>query len=175
VRADAPPSGAGRAALSPHIRPVREEDTESLVQLTLAAFVPVFASFERMLGPAVYKLIWPDWRASQRNGVETLCRERDKYTVWVAEAGGSPVGLVAWSVDLADKTGRVQFLAVHPEHQNHGIGTALNRLALKKMKEAGVRLASVETGNDQSHAPARRSYEKAGFVAMPLVRYFKDL
>jgi ribosomal protein S18 acetylase RimI-like enzyme len=161
--------------MCPTLRPVRDDDIEILVQLTLAAFVPVFASFERMLGPAVYRLIWPDWRASQRNGVETLCRERDKYTVWVAEEAGAPVGLVAWSVDPADKTGRVQFLAVHPAHQNRGIGTALNELALQKMKEAGVRLASVETGNDDSHAPARRSYEKAGFVAMPLVRYFKDL
>ena len=161
--------------MRPTLRPVRDDDIGILVQLTLAAFVPVFASFERMLGPAVYRLIWPDWRASQRNGVETLCRERDKYTVWVAEEAGAPVGLVAWSVDLADKTGQVQFLAVHPARQNHGIGTALNELALQKMKEAGVRLASVETGNDDSHAPARRSYEKAGFVAMPLVRYFKDL
>jgi hypothetical protein len=43
------------------------------------------------------------------------------------------------------------------------------------MRESGVRLARVETGDDSSHAPARRSYEKAGYIPMPLVRYFKNL
>jgi len=69
----------------------------------------------------------------------------------------------------------VQFLVVDPAHQNHGVGTMLNVFALERMKERGVRLARVETGGDPSHAPARRSYEKAGFVPLPLVRYFKNL
>jgi hypothetical protein len=38
-----------------------------------------------------------------------------------------------------------------------------------------MRLARVETGGDPSHAPARRSYENAGYTGLPLVRYFKDL
>jgi ribosomal protein S18 acetylase RimI-like enzyme len=78
-------------------------------------------------------------------------------------------------VDLKDRTGEVQFLVVDPAYQNHGVGTALNLFALERMRESGVKLARVETGNDSSHAPARRSYEKAGYVPMPLVRYFKNL
>jgi ribosomal protein S18 acetylase RimI-like enzyme len=66
-------------------------------------------------------------------------------------------------------------LAVHPDHQNLGIGTELNTLALEKMREGGMKMAKVETGGDPSHAPARRSYEKAGYRALPLVRYFLDL
>ena len=42
-------------------------------------------------------------------------------------------------------------------------------------KESGMKLAEVGTGGDPSHAPARRSYEKAGYTALPLVRYYKDL
>jgi ribosomal protein S18 acetylase RimI-like enzyme len=64
---------------------------------------------------------------------------------------------------------------VHPECQNRGIGTELNRFALEKMKEGGMKMAKVETGGDPSHAPARACYEKAGYTALPLVRYFKDL
>ncbi|MBM3315384.1 GNAT family N-acetyltransferase [candidate division WOR-3 bacterium] len=161
--------------VSPDIRPAREEDVEALVQLTLEAFVPVFPSFERLLGPAIYHIIWPDWRAGQRKGVETLCRERDKHLVWVAELNGVPVGFIACDVNPQEHTGEVQLLAVHPRHQNRGVGTALNRFALERMKERGVRLARVETGGDPSHAPARRSYEKSGYVPLPLVRYFKDL
>lgn len=66
-------------------------------------------------------------------------------------------------------------LAVHPAHQNHGVGTGLNTFALEKMKEAGVKVVELGTGGDEGHAPARRSYEKAGFTGLPLVRYYKEL
>jgi len=31
------------------------------------------------------------------------------------------------------------------------------------------------SGGDESHAPARKSYEKAGHTGLPLVPYYKDL
>ncbi|CAM5533340.1 hypothetical protein SCYAM73S_01338 [Streptomyces cyaneofuscatus] len=43
------------------------------------------------------------------------------------------------------------------------------------MSKAGVTLASIWTGGDPGHAPARRTYEKAGYTALPLVRYYKAL
>ena len=66
-------------------------------------------------------------------------------------------------------------IAVHPEYQNQGIGTELNLFALQKMKEGGMKIAELGTGGDESHAPARKSYEKAGYTGLPLVRYYKDL
>jgi hypothetical protein len=33
-------------------------------------------------------------------------------------------------------------------------------------------VAMVETGGDPGHAPARRTYEKAGFGLFPTARYF---
>jgi ribosomal protein S18 acetylase RimI-like enzyme len=156
------------------IRPVGDADVESLVRLSLLAWEPVFRSFEQLLGPAVYTLIWPDWRTGQREAIEAVCRDGEKTTVWVAEADGTVVGFVAYVLG-EDKTGEVQLLAVHPEYQSRGIGTALNIFALREMKESGMVMAKVETGGDPSHAPARRSYEKAGYTALPLVRYFQDL
>ena len=157
-----------------NIRPVRSDDVEDLVYLSLLAWAPVFPSFERILGPEIYGRIWPDWQAGQKAAVETVCRE-DKTTVWVAEVDGRAVGFVAYEVRPQDSSGEVVLLAVHPEYQDRGIGTDLNTFALAKMKESGVKLAIVETGGDPSHAPARRSYEKAGYTGLPLVRYFKDL
>jgi ribosomal protein S18 acetylase RimI-like enzyme len=87
---------------------------------------------------------------------------------------GKVVGYIAYEL-YNDKTGEVQLLAVLPEYQNHGIGTQLNTFALQKMKEGGMKLAVVSTGGDESHVPARRSYEKAGYTALPLVKYYRDL
>jgi len=36
-------------------------------------------------------------------------------------------------------------------------------------------LAMVETGADPGHAPARQTYEQAGFNELPVSRYFKKL
>jgi len=158
-----------------HIRPVRNTDVEDLVRLSLLAWAPVFSSFEQVLGHNIYTLIWPDWRTSQRDGIETVCKDGGKTIVWVAELDGMVVGFLAYQLNIQDKTGEVQLLAVHPEYQNLGIGTELNIFALKQMKESGMIMARVETGGDPSHAPARRSYEKAGYTGLPLVRYYKDL
>lgn len=157
------------------VRTVRDSDVEDLVQLALLAWAPVFPSFEQLLGHSIYTLIWLDWKAGQRAAIETVCRQPEKTTVWVAELDGRVAGFLACELNAQDKTGEVILLAVHPEFQNRGVGTELNRFALQKMKESGMKMARVETGGDPSHAPARRSYEKAGYTALPLVRYFKDL
>ena len=156
------------------IRPVREEDVEAVVGLSLAAWVPVFHSFRQILGEGIYQIIWPEWQKSQRESIEGVCRDT-KTEVLVAEVDGRPVGFVAYELHPEDKTGEVILLAVDPAYQNQGIGTELNCAALEEMKAAGIELARVETGGDPSHAPARRSYEKAGYTGLPLVRYFKKL
>ena len=95
--------------------------------------------------------------------------------VWVAEADGMVVGFIAYQLNIEDETGEIELLAVHPEYQNQGIGTELNNFVLAKMKASGMKIAVVGTGGDPGHAPARRSYEKAGFTPLPLVRYYKAL
>jgi ribosomal protein S18 acetylase RimI-like enzyme len=157
------------------IRPLADRDVEVLVQLSLLAWAPIFRSFEQILGPNIYPLLYPDWQQSQAEGVKGVCNNRDKTTVWVAEVDGTIAGFIAYELHADDGTGEVLLLAVHPDHQNRGIGTELNRWALEQMKASGIKLAVVGTGGDPSHAPARRSYEKAGYTPMPLVRYYKDL
>ena len=158
-----------------NMRPFCDDDVEELVRLSLLAWVPVFDSFEHILGPRIFPIIYPDWRKTQREGVESVCNDGEKTVVWVAEVDGAVVGFVAYELHNKDKTGEVMLLAVHPDYQNREIGTALNNLALEKMKASGMRMAVVGTGGDPAHAPARRSYEKAGYTALPLVRYYKDL
>jgi hypothetical protein len=63
------------------IRPIRGTDVDDLVRLSLLAWEPVFRSFEQLLGHTVYTLIWPDWRAGQREAIETVCQDNEKTTV----------------------------------------------------------------------------------------------
>jgi len=158
-----------------HIRPVNDEDIAELVRLSLLAWEPVFVSFNQLLGGDIYQLIWPDWKTSQREAVESVCKDGEKTIVWVAEMEDEVRGFIAYVLDFKSKVGEVQLLAVHPDYQNLGIGTELNKFALEKMKASEMKMARVETGGDPSHAPARRSYEKAGYTRLPLVRYFQDL
>ena len=107
--------------------------------------------------------------------VEKAFAEEASTIVLVAEADGTIVGFVAYLLNDADRTGEVWLLAVHPDHQRRGVGTALNNAALAKMREGGMVLAVVGTGGDEGHAPARRAYEKVGYTALPLVRYLQYL
>ena len=66
-------------------------------------------------------------------------------------------------------------LAVDPDFQRRGIGTALTRIATDQIRDPGLALAVIDTGGDVGHAPARRTYERAGYTQMPIVRYFKAL
>jgi GNAT superfamily N-acetyltransferase len=162
-------------AVEVQIRPLTGDDISAVVQLSVLAWEPVFSSFAQILGPAIYPIVYPDWRRQQAEAVEGVLKDSAKYTVWVAEVGGAVVGFIAYVLNSDEKTGEVDLLAVHPDYQNQDIGTDLNNFALGKMREAGMRLAVVGTGGDPGHAPARRSYEKAGYTGLPLVRYYKDL
>jgi ribosomal protein S18 acetylase RimI-like enzyme len=157
------------------IRSFRDDDIEEIVRLSLLAWEPVFVSFKQILGPEIYPILYPDWRKSQKEGVETTCKDKERVNVLVAEIAGSVIGFLAYELNKKNESGEVLLLAVHPEYQNQGIGTELNIQALQEMKAAGAKMAVVETGGDAAHAPARKSYEKADYTAFPLVRYFKDL
>jgi len=156
------------------IRPYTPADLDAVVDLSLAAWAPVFDSFAQVLGPRIFARLYPDWRARQRATVVEACAEAGHH-VWVAGVGGRVVGFIVVILDVTPGEGEVDLLAVHPAYQNAGIGTALNTFALEQMRAAGMTLAVVATGGDPGHAPARRSYEKAGYTGLPLVRYYRAL
>jgi ribosomal protein S18 acetylase RimI-like enzyme len=157
------------------IRPFDDRDADAVVDLSLRAWAPVFASLERVLGSDIFGRMHPDWREDQRRAVEDVCAAK-KGRVSVAEVDGTTVGFVAIQLHNPERSmGEISMLAVDPDHQGGGIGTALTEFALDRLKDAGMTVAMVETGGDPGHAAARRTYEKAGCVLLPIARYFKNL
>jgi GNAT superfamily N-acetyltransferase len=157
------------------IRPFREQDLAALEELAVLAWEPVFASVRNVLGPEIDAILHPDWRQRQREDVRRFCAETPGAIALVAEVDGVVAGLIAYELHPETRRGVVDLLAVHPAYQNWGIGTELNRLVLARMREAGMRIAMVGTGGDPGHAPARRTYEKAGYTFFPIAHYYQAL
>ncbi len=121
------------------------------------------------------KAFYPDsWRVSQQEAVEDVCSEEDTK-VWVAIDNGFTIAFVAVKLYQEDSMGEIYMVAVDPDFQRQGIGSALIEFAFDWMKNAGMSIAMVETGSDSGHERARHTYEKAGFELFPVARYFKKL
>jgi ribosomal protein S18 acetylase RimI-like enzyme len=157
------------------IEPYSDSQLDPIKSLSLRAWDPVFDSLEKAMDIDVYRSFYPDgWRVSQLHHVEYVCTKSD-MKVWVAIDSGSTVGFVAVKLDSESSMGEIYMIAVDPDYQRLGIGTALVEFALNWMKAAGMSVAMVETGCDPGHAPARCTYEKVGFRLFPVARYFKKL
>jgi ribosomal protein S18 acetylase RimI-like enzyme len=156
------------------IQPYDPEQLEAVVRLSLRAWTPVFESIQKVMDADVYRALHPDWRVSQQKAVEGVCAAEDTK-VWVAIEAGPPVGFVAVKFRSAPHMGELSMIAVEPDYQRRGIGTALTAFALDRMRDAGMSVAMVETGGDPGHGPARRTYEKVGLGLLSIARYFKKL
>jgi GNAT superfamily N-acetyltransferase len=157
------------------IQPYDTTQLDAVIHLSLRAWEPVFNSIQEAMSADVYRIFYPDhWRVSQQKAVEDVCAA-EGTNVWVASEAGSTVGFVAAKLHPEDSMGEIYMVAVDPDYQGRGIGIALTEFALDWMKNAGMSIAMVETGGDRGHAPARHTYEKAGFKLFPVARYFKKL
>jgi ribosomal protein S18 acetylase RimI-like enzyme len=162
-------------SVQPLIRPFEDRDAEAVVDLSLRAWAPVFESLERVLGSEIFRRMHPDWREEQRRAVEDVLAAKEGR-VWVAEVDDAITGFVAIELHHPERNmGETSMLAVDPDYQDGGIGTALTEFALDRLEDAGMKVAMVETGGDPGHAAARRTYEKAGYTLLPIARYFKNL
>ncbi len=154
------------------IRRCAPEDNTRVVELSLEAWAPVFDSFRRMLGEELYQRVHPDWKLHQAASVRDALERNE---TWVAVAEGTVVGFVNLIFDADERSGEIYMIAVDPAAQQQGVATRLTEHALDEMRARGIDLATVATGGDAGHMPARRTYEKAGFVGAPQVWYAKLL
>ena len=160
--------------MQPVIRPYDASDAEAVVDLSLRAWAPVFKSQREVLGTTIFDRLHHDWRSHQQLAVEAVL-SKEAIEVWVTEKAGRIAGFVAVELNPERSIGAIDMIAVDPDFQSDGIGGDLTNFALARISEAGMAIAVVETGGDPGHAPARRTYEKAGFTLLPIARYFKAL
>ena len=156
------------------ISPYEPRHRDAIIELSLRAWAPVFASLEQEMDADVWAAFYPDgWPAVQRASVAAACDAED-LTVSVALDGGRVLGFVAVRIHDA-LMGEIYMIATDPSAQRRGVARALTQHALAFMRSKGNTVAMVETGGDPGHAPARATYEAAGFRNLPLARYFRTI
>lgn len=153
-------------------RDYSRDDREPVVALSLRAWEPVFDSFLEVLGPRLFERFYPDWPTQQATAVGDALESNE---TWVCEVDGELAGFVNVTFDADELAGEIYMIAVDPTHQRRGVSAALTELAVAEMRKRGMTLATVSTGGDPGHAPARAAYEKAGFIPFPQVLYAKRL
>lgn len=154
------------------LRPACTTDTDRIVELSLAAWEPVFISFREVLGDDLYRRVHPDWRTDQAASVRDAL---ERNHTWVAVTDHTVTGFVNVTFDPDQRSGEIHMIAVDPAAQRQGLASQLTERALDEMRSRGIDLAVVATGGDPGHGPARATYEKAGFVGAPQVWYAKPL
>jgi ribosomal protein S18 acetylase RimI-like enzyme len=158
---------------SRHIRPLEVDDLETVVDLSLSAWEPVFTSFEHILGTQIFKLLYrPHWREVQAGEVRKNCLADGAESFVVTTAGDAVAGFVVLEGNKDESIGVIEMIAVHPDHQRQGHARALMEFAIERLSDQGLRLLNVGTGGDPGHAPARALYEAVGFTGIPVVAYY---
>ena len=92
--------------MSALIREYRPEDEQAVVELSLGAWAPVFASIERALGRGIFDRLYGDWRRRQEQSVRGSVTS-DSMRVWVAEGERGVIGFVAAKPDCKRRIGEV--------------------------------------------------------------------
>ena len=148
---------------------------EQILALSLRAWSPVFAKLEPVVPPYVYRAFYPKgWEARQATDI-TGFLGTEGHHAWVAVRAGTVLGWVGARMHSEDRMGEIYIIAVDPDHQRHGIATALMNHAIADIRGAGMAIVMVETGDDPGHDASRAAYEAAGFERWPVARYFRKL
>lgn len=151
-------------------RPARSDDAPRLQDIRKAAFESIFVSFRSILGDEIYQRAQAREDEGQEAFLTSMLEPESDWEVYVAELAVLVVGFVSVQLDRDTQVGEIGLNAVHPDYSGKGVGTAMYNFAIARMKEAGMRVATVATGGDPSHAPARCAYSKTGFtVEIPSV------
>lgn len=155
-----------QATRPPGVRQIQVGDVVDCVAFGLGAFRSVYASFERLYGADLFSRLVPDWQRAQSDYIQSAITAPEDET-WVYEIEGRVVGFVVVKTD-DHRVADIDLLAVDPTAQGRGVATSLNTVALQRCQELSMDYVVVATADDPGHAPARRSYEKAGFRPMPI-------
>lgn len=158
------------------IRPFDDADLPGVLDLVIETFRPFYEDYVHpLLGDDVFDHQHGQWEQDYRNDVPTLHDPAAGRHVAVASDDGDLVGCVSWKTDETPRHGQIYLLAVSATHRREQVGRDLCRHAIAAMKEVGVDVVGIGTGDDAFHVAARGLYESLGFTKIPIAGYLKKI
>lgn len=140
------------------IRPTTPDDSEALIALAVAAGMFLANETE-----ALSKVL-----------ADYFGGNLDEGQVWVTdEDEGKPCGVAYYApMPIADRVWNLYMVAVHPDYQGRGRGTALMRHVENVLQASGQRVLLVETSSLPTYERARTFYAKCGYEEEARIRDF---
>ncbi len=144
------------------IRPYKSSDLEIIMDIGNRAWQPIYEMFGKTYGNELFDILTPDVKSEKGSQIERHCRDHPEW-VYVCEEQGQIVGFITFRLDAEKKIGSIGNNAVDPQRRLKGIGQQMYKAVLDFFRKQGMLYATVRTGLDYAHEPARRAYERAGF------------
>ena len=158
------------------IRYAKESDVDVIVEIAASQWSKIYDGYAERLGDELYNLWFSDQLNKKRAVIRECASEFDRCLV--CEIDGAVVGFATFAIENVDGNilGRLGNNAVSSDFRGRGIGGKLYTKIFEIMKENGCVGVKVTTGLDDKHGPARRAYEKMGFLKnLPSITYYKEL
>jgi len=144
------------------IRKYKPEDLTAIMDIGNRAWREIYKMFRETYGDKLFQIVVPDETTAKGEQIKSHCEWHPEW-VLICEEKERIVGFITFSLDLDKKIGTIGNNAKDPDCNLKGIGQQMYKAVLEYFREHGMIYASVHTGLDYAHAPARRAYEKAGF------------
>ena len=153
------------------IRKVTPADRDAVLKIACRCWEIIYDGYRQILGDELYESIY---HQPLEIKMKDILQEALEERTFVAEHDGIVCGFASFRID--GTTGVVGHNAVMPEYKGRGIAKLLYERVFEEFRAHNCTLATVLTGLDDGHAPARRAYQKMGFeVGLPSIRYYKKL
>ncbi len=153
------------------IRKYRRRDREAVMRITAAGFGGFCLDWniEQHFG----ELAGSTWQERKCAGVDYDLARNPEHTL-VAQIDGEVVGYLCGRVYRTRSLGHVANMAVHPDHQDRGVGKALLSAALDHFRDCGLEYVRIETL--EQNYKTRKLYPSFGFEEVGRqVFYFREL
>jgi len=148
--------------------PLRPNDRAQLAGLLVAT--GAFNSAEVEIALALFDVTMQGGHGEEHAGAEDALRDYELLGAYESER---LAGYVCFGPTPATEgTFDLYWLAVHPESQRGGVGSALVNAVEETLAARGARLLVVETSSRPDYARTRAFYARSGYVESARVRDF---
>ena len=157
------------------VRAFEERDLATVCDIANRAWVNIRKMSRDALGDEISDMLRPEGDNVSKGREMEYKAAVAPQNIFVCERAGRIAGFISFNMG-ENLVGTIGNNAVDPECGEKGVGQEMYQAVFEHFKQNGMKAATVTTGLDYAHAPARRAYLRAGFDReLRSVTYFRKL